>query len=50
MKTVIREIVAMIIIVAAIILLMITFFFDYIKADTNQPQSAVYKMTDSKYT
>lgn len=48
MKTVIREIVAMIIIVAAIILLMITFFFDYIKADSNQPQSAVYKMTENE--
>ena len=41
MKTVIREIIAMIILVAAIILVTITFFFDYIKDQANQPQSAV---------
>lgn len=50
MKTVIREIIAMIILVAAIILVTVTFFFDYIKDQTNQPQSAVYKMSDEEST
>ena len=50
MKTVIREIIAMIILVAAIILVTITFFFDYIKDQANQPQSAVYKMSDEEST
>lgn len=48
MKTVIREIIAMIILVAAIILVTVTFFFDYIKDQANQPQSAVYKMSDEE--
>ena len=48
MKTVIREIVAMIILIAAIVLLMLTFFFDYIKAEANEPQAAVYKMSENE--
>ena len=48
MKTVIREIIAMIILVAAIILVTITFFFDYIKAESNEPQAAVYKMSENE--
>lgn len=48
MKTVIREIIAMIILVAAIILVTVTFFFDYIKEQANQPQSAIYKMSDEE--
>lgn len=50
MKTVIREIVAMTILVAAIILVTVTFFFDYIKDQANQPQSAVYKMSEEENT
>lgn len=48
MKTVIREVIAMIILIAAIILLMLTFFFDYIKAESNEPQAAVYKMSENE--
>lgn len=48
MKSVIREILAMIILIAAIVLLMLTFFFDYIKAETNQPQAAIYKMSENE--
>ena len=50
MKTVIREIIAMIILVAAIILVTVTFFLDYIKDQADQPQSAVYKMSDEEST
>lgn len=50
MKTVIREVIAMIILVAAIILVTVTFFFDYIKDQANQPQSAVYKMSEAEST
>ena len=45
MKTVIREIIAMIILVAAIILVTITFFFDYIKAESNEPKAEVNNKT-----
>lgn len=48
MKTVIREVIAMIILIAAIVLLMLTFFFDYIKAESNEPQAAVYKMSENE--
>ena len=48
MKTIIREIIAMIILLAAIILVLVMFFFDYIKADSNQPQAATYKMSEEE--
>lgn len=48
MKTVIREALAMIILISAIVLLMLTFFFDYIKAEANEPQAAVYKMSENE--
>ena len=47
MKKVIREVIAMVILVAAI-LLMLTFFFDYIKAESNEPQAAVYEMSENE--
>lgn len=48
MKKVIREVIAMVILVAAILLLMLTFFFDYIKAESNEPQAAVYEMSENE--
>lgn len=48
MKTVVREIIAMIILLAAIVLVLVMFFFDYIKADSNQPQAATYKMSEEE--
>ena len=47
-KKVIREVIAMVILVAAILLLMLTFFFDYIKAESNEPQAAVYEMSENE--
>lgn len=43
MKTVLRELLAMIVIVAAIALIIVLVFFDYIKEDANQPQAAIYE-------
>ena len=43
MKTVIRELLAMIVIVAALALIIVLVFFDYIKEDANQPQAAIYE-------
>ena len=43
MKTVIRELLAMIVIVAALALIILLVFFDYIKEDANQPQAAIYE-------
>ena len=48
MKTIIREGIAMLILIAAIILVIVMFFFDYIKADSNQPQAATYQMTENE--
>lgn len=48
MKTVMREIVALIIVLLAIMLLIVMFFFDYIKSDSNQPQAATYQMTENE--
>ncbi len=48
MKKIVRELIAMFILLAAIILVLIMFFFDYIKADSNQPQSATYKMSEEE--
>lgn len=45
MKTIIREILAMIVLVAAIILITVIVFFDYIKGDANQPQPAIYEVS-----
>lgn len=43
MKTVLRELLAMIVIVAALALIIVLVFFDYIKEDANQPQAAIYE-------
>lgn len=43
MKTIFRELLAMIVIVAAAGLITVLIFFDYIKADVNQPQAAIYE-------
>lgn len=43
MKTVLRELLAMLVIVAAIALIIVLVFFDYIKEDANQPQAAIYE-------
>lgn len=43
MKTVLRELLAMIVIVAATALIIVLVFFDYIKEDVNQPQAAIYE-------
>lgn len=48
MKTIVREIIAMTILLAAIVLVLVMFFFDYIKADSNQPQAATYKMSEEE--
>lgn len=48
MKQIVKEVMAMIILVAAVSLITILLFFDYIKADADQPQSAVYQMTDDE--
>ena len=48
MKTVIREIIAMLIILLAVILVIVMFFFDYIKSGSNTPQAAVYQMTEDE--
>lgn len=48
MKTILREIIAMLILLLAIILVIVMFFFDYIKSDSNQPQAATYQMTENE--
>lgn len=44
-KVIIKETIAMIILIAAIALITILVFFDYIKAEADQPQAAIYQMT-----
>ena len=48
MKTIIRESLAMIVLVLAIMLITVLAFFDYIKADANQPQAAMYEATEEE--
>lgn len=45
MKVIIKETIAMITLIAAIALITILVFFDYIKAEADQPQAAIYQMT-----
>lgn len=48
MKTIIREVIALLILLLAILLVIVMFFFDYIKADSNQPQAAIYQLTEEE--
>ena len=48
MKSIIREIIAISVILASICLILVMLFFDDIKSESNQPQAAVYKMTDDE--
>lgn len=48
MKTIIREVIALLILLLAILLVIVMFFFDYIKADSNQPQAAIYQLTEDE--
>lgn len=48
MKTVFREIIAMLILVIAIGLIVALVFFDYIKTSADQPQSAVYQASSDE--
>lgn len=48
MKTIIREVIALLILLIAIMLMIVMFFFDYIKSDSNQPQAATYQMTENE--
>lgn len=45
MKTIIREILAMIILIAAIMVIIITMFFDYIKENTVEISAATYQLS-----
>lgn len=45
MKTIIRESIAMIILVMAILIITVLVFFDSIKAESNQPQAAKYRVS-----
>lgn len=45
MKTIIRESIAMIILVMAILIITVLVFFDFIKAESNQPQAAKYRIS-----
>ena len=48
MKTIIREIFAMIILIAAIMVILITIFFDYIKENTIEVSAATYQLSSEE--
>lgn len=48
MKTIIREIIAMIILIAAIMVIIITMFFDYIKENTVEVSAAIYQLSQDE--
>jgi len=45
MKSIIREVIAMIILIIAILMIVITLFFDYIKEDSVEVSAAIYKLS-----
>jgi len=45
MKSIIREVIAMIILIIAILMIVITLFFDYIKENSVEVSAAIYKLS-----